>query len=141
LKPLPPQASTSNRIYYYGWTVEEEWVERQAPQLNRLGAGLNALRVKSGYRHLHGVNGYVNDNDASPDMDVGPDGRKVSFVIMVAANWVNESLGIDLYNRRPTVRQMERLVELFGRKPSWHMDGRPKRYFGDYPLAMHLTDR
>ena len=102
---------------------------------------MDALRVKSGYRHLHGVNGYVKDKDASPDIEVGPDGRRVSFVPMVAANWVNESFGIDLYNRRPTVQQMERLVEIFSKKPSWHKGGRPKRYFGDYPLALYLTER
>ncbi|KAF7966273.1 hypothetical protein HWV62_39389 [Athelia sp. TMB] len=145
IEPLPSGARRTRRIFYYGWVISPEFLLEYAPSpkitLRSYSDGLDGLRKISRYKHLHWVNGYVADGEDLPHMDVGMEGRKVSDLLVVTASFTGKKTDKHLHNRRPTVAQMAKLIELFhGEKPSWHMDGQPKDFVHEYTLLMDLDD-
>ncbi|KAF7966271.1 hypothetical protein HWV62_39385 [Athelia sp. TMB] len=145
IEPPPSGARRTRRIYYYGWVIPPAFLLEYAslPRVTLLSYsdGLKRLRKMSGYKHLHWVNGYVADGKDLPHMEVGMEGRKVSDLLIVTASFIGKKTDKRLYDRRPTVAQMAKLIELFhGEKPSWHMDGQPKDFVHEYALLMDLDD-
>lgn len=65
--------------------------------------------------------------------------RKMSEVLIVSASLIDKACDIDLYHCRPTVKQMARLMEIFGGEPSWHQDGlRKKDWLESYAFTMDM---
>lgn len=146
---MPYEAKNSSSIYFYGWVFTEDWLKSMAPPgtspCTAHFDGLECLEKRSGYKHLHWVNGYVKDGEENADMNYGTtslaDGtkRKVTQVIMVAANLIDKSCDVDLFHRRPTVKQMSKLIKIFGSEPSWHQDGlRRKDWLDMYTFPMDM---
>jgi hypothetical protein len=136
--PLPLNARTSGRLFFYGWPVTLQWLQEQAPKniqfpvfgIGPITEGLRYIREASGYKHAELVNGLVeNDEKYEEQFQMGSD--TVMRLVMLTVNLKNHGLWL----RRPTEEQMEKLIRIFGgRRPGWYKDGRPKKQFWDYEI-------
>ncbi|RDB29983.1 hypothetical protein Hypma_014113 [Hypsizygus marmoreus] len=138
--PVTPKAArTAGRYYFYGWPVsfkrlielaeKSGYPPQQYPDEYTMVDGLRYVQRVSGYKWAHPTLGVV-----EPDCEEyalsgrAPfPGEKAMYMITVFTN------SRALADRRPTVHQMQRLLQIFDyREPKWYKDARPREDFSLY---------
>ncbi|KAF8800139.1 hypothetical protein BYT27DRAFT_7149144 [Phlegmacium glaucopus] len=140
-KALPSDWKTKAHYYFYGWAVTNEVLQRYLSTINKahvscedeIGTASSAIFYMQrdvGFHHINYVGGKVDDEAAAncrvEQTEEGP---------MLNLMSIGCTRSKRLFWRRPTPKQLERLIEIFGEKPRWFEDFYTKEEF-DHEL-MH----
>ncbi|KAF8875837.1 hypothetical protein BD779DRAFT_1678046 [Infundibulicybe gibba] len=137
--PMPADAKTCGRLYFFGFPVTFDSLAKVAedyygpPEEDdsdySAWEGLIYLRAITGYRHLHIFGGVAQEGE-KPQEDVctpAVPGEKVTAIVGVFVN-IRE-----LAHRRPMQAQMDTLTDILGR-PRWCMDALRMEDFDAYGI-------
>lgn len=132
LPPMPPSVKTAKRFYFYGWHFPPQWLQNLArgqPGVRSIFSyewtntdGVLFIARYTGYPHVH-IMGGVAEDDTIYEGATWEDGKQIIDIISIYVNHRK------LRHRRPTEEQMQRLIHIFGREPSWYQDCNPPEYF------------
>lgn len=84
------------------------------------------LEELTGYGNLH-VH-YVLDSEGGDEIGEKGNGTKM----IVAVSFTAETR---LFFRRPSQKQYDLLIQIFGEQPLWYKDALPKHFFGAYCIS------
>ncbi|KAG5640308.1 hypothetical protein DXG03_009291 [Asterophora parasitica] len=134
--PLPPPPripAAKNRRYFYGFTIDDDWLSNHYDQIHHHYPHCTAkasfvtkwlvasshLEFSSGYRPLTVES--VSHDVRKPDVLV--DSRGWLYLVSVCSNLRSS------YERRPNQKQMDKLKAIFGKEPSWYVDWHDAEYY------------
>lgn len=137
--PMPPNAKTTNRYYFYGWHFTPAWMRnlvKGQPGIHSIldgkwttTDGVLYIAKYTGYLHVHVMGGMVEpDDDTVYEGATWEDGKQSIDIISIFVNHRN------FRHRQPTKEQMERLMHIFGREPQWFQDYNPPSEFASYAV-------
>ncbi|TFK74243.1 hypothetical protein BDN72DRAFT_833566 [Pluteus cervinus] len=134
-KNLPEGFKEGNHYWFYGWAVSDEDMKRCHEAMNVTNYPgpysdwpfyawtLRQISVRSGYEHISLVLGEPDKKSYEKAVTVSK-GEKAVKVFALSCSKSNR-----LFWTRPTEKQLERLIKIFGEEPRWIMDFQTKREF------------
>ncbi|RDB29980.1 hypothetical protein Hypma_014117 [Hypsizygus marmoreus] len=136
---MPEAARTTDRYYFFGWPVQytrlielakkSGYPPQQCADEYTMFDGLLYVERVSGYKWAYPTLGVVEPGceEYALSAQAPFPGEKVMPMITVFTN------SRTLADRRPTVQQMQRLLQIFDyREPKWYKDARPREDFSLY---------
>jgi hypothetical protein len=140
-KALPSDWKIKAHYYFYGWAVTKEILQKYLSSINKahfsyeddIGIASSVIfymQQDIGFHHINYVAGKVDDKAAvNYRVEQTEEGPMLSLISIGCTQSKR------LFWRRPTPKQLERLVEIFGEEPRWFEDFYAKEEF-DHEL-MH----
>ncbi|KIM44402.1 hypothetical protein M413DRAFT_442385 [Hebeloma cylindrosporum] len=133
-KRLPSGWKASEHHYFYGWAVTEDILRNhlikhrlRVPKSNLielLSTAISNIEQQTAYFHICYVGGKVDDKARAQgrviETDEGPELNLLAISCTRSAR---------LFQRRPSQRQLDRMVQLLGEEPRWFEDSNTKANF------------
>jgi len=132
-KPLPADYRCSDHYFFYGWAITDEILKKhlikyQIPvDKDPIFAGSCAIRnleQLSGYHFIRYVNGRVDEEAVAQGRVVPTEDGPALYVLAISCTRSKR-----IFWRRPTPRQLDRLIEFLGEEPRWIEDFETKENF------------
>ncbi|KAF8798682.1 hypothetical protein BYT27DRAFT_7218477 [Phlegmacium glaucopus] len=129
-KALPSDWKTKAHYYFYGWAVTKEIIQRYLSSISRAhvsyedeigvaSSGIFYMQRDVGLDHINYVGGKV-DKEAAANYRVEQTEGPMLNLMSIGCTWSKR-----LFWRRPTPKQLERLIEIFwGESNSRHFSSK-----------------